>query len=87
MPTKLRREADKEATGPRLDDIIDHQHALTRLNQAIDWRLLEGRLGGSGSAAGQGRPSQSRLIVGLAILRQLHDLGEDALFDRWLESP
>lgn len=86
MITKQRRDADKDSPGPRLDDIIDHHHALARLNQAIDWRLLEGRMGGS-AAGGSGRPSQSRLIVGLAILRQLHDLSEDALFDRWLENP
>jgi LacI family transcriptional regulator len=83
---KQRREAEKDFTGPRLDEIIDHDHSLAKLNAAIDWRLLEGRLGPAGSAD-QGRPSQSRLLVGLAILHQLFDLTDEALFDRWLENP
>lgn len=83
---KQRRDADKAATGPRLDEIISHDHALAKLNGAIDWRLLEGRLG-QPNANGEIRPTQSRLLVGLAILRQLYDLTDEALFDRWLENP
>lgn len=87
MRAKQRRDADKDHAGPRLDDIIDHHYGLARLNQAIDWRLIEGRLGGAGGSPGESRPSQTRLLVGFAILRQLNELGDDALFDRWLESP
>jgi LacI family transcriptional regulator len=86
MRGKQRREAEKDFTGPRLDDIIDHDHALAKLNAAVDWHLLEGRLGQPGTD-GDDRPTQSRLLVGLAILRQLYDLTDEALFDRWLENP
>ncbi len=88
MRSKQRRETEKDFVGPRLEEIIDHQHSLARLNAAIDWRLLEGRLGAAPTGTQpQGRPSQTRLIVGLAILRQLYELTDSALFDRWLENP
>lgn len=87
MRARTRRETDKEFLGPKLEDIIDRQHALAKLNAAIDWRLLEGRLGGASSAAAQGRPTQARLTIGLAILRALYDLTDETLFSRWLESP
>ena len=83
---RQRRDTEKDFSGPRLDDIIDNNHVLAKLNAAIDWRLLEGRLAPAGGAQ-SGRPSQSRLLVGLAILRQLYDLTDEALYDRWLENP
>lgn len=89
--SKVRRESDKdaakEAAGPRLDEIIDATHVLAKLNEAIDWRLLEGRLGPAAGSDVEGRPTQARLLVGLAILRQLYDLTDEALYDRWLENP
>jgi LacI family transcriptional regulator len=87
MPGKQRRDAEKEIAGPRLDDIIDPGHPLAKLNAAIDWKLLEGHLGGSGEAAAHGRPKQVRLLLGLAILGRLYGLNDDALFERWLENP
>ena len=88
MRPKQRRDSDKDFVGPRLEEIIDSQHSLVKLNAAIDWRLLEGRIGTTpGTTQPQGRPSQSRLLVGLAILRQLYDLTDERLFDRWLENP
>ncbi len=88
MRTKQHRETEKEFVGPRLEEIIDNQHSLARLSVAIDWRLLEGRLGAAAAGTSHnGRPSQTRLIVGLAVLRQLYDLTDNALFDRWLENP
>lgn len=87
MQAKQRRDGDnKDFAGSCLNNIINSSHSLVRLNVAIDWRLLEGRLGPVGDTA-NGRPSQSRLLVGLAILRQLYDLTDEALFDRWLENP
>jgi len=87
MQPKQRRQVEKEIPGPRLDEIIDSQHVLAKLTAAIDWRLLEGRLGAGSSTITQGRPSQARLSIGLAMLRQLYDLAEEPLFDRWLENP
>jgi LacI family transcriptional regulator len=88
MRSKQRRASEKDFIGPRLEEIIDSRHSLAKLNTAIDWRLLEGRLGTTpGTSLPQGRPSQARLIVGLAILRQLYELTDDALFDRWIENP
>ena len=87
MRQKLRHKAEKTSAGPRLDEIIDSDHALAKLNSAIDWRLLEGRLGPIQGVPSEGRPSQTRATVGLAILRQLYELTDDVLCDRWLENP
>ncbi|GAA0544520.1 DNA-binding LacI/PurR family transcriptional regulator [Rhizomicrobium palustre] len=88
MRTTKRRETEKDSSEPRLDDIIDRKHGLSRLNATIDWRLLEGRLGGGAATASpQGRPSQSRLFIGLALLRDLYELTDDALLTRWIENP
>jgi LacI family transcriptional regulator len=87
MRQKLRREAEKSSAGPRLDEIIDSDHALAKLNSAIDWRLLEGRFGPIQGAPSEGRPSQARATVGLSILRQLYELTDDVLCGRWLENP
>jgi len=84
MRPKQRRDAEKEDAGPRLVEIIDPAHPLAKLNVAIDWRLLEGHFA---PAEGAGRPREVRLLVGLAILRGLYDLADDALCDRWLENP
>lgn len=87
VQSRQRKTAGKKAPGPKLEDIIDQQHALVRLTAAIDWRLSESRLGTAASPGAQGRPSQARLIIGLAVLRQIYDLTDDQLFERWLENP
>ncbi|MDE2183862.1 MAG: substrate-binding domain-containing protein [Alphaproteobacteria bacterium] len=73
--------------GPRLDGIIDTGHALAKLSTTIDWRALEGRFGHASTEGGGDRPSRARLLVGLAILKQLFDLPDDELCDRWIENP
>ena len=87
MRHKQHRELQEAAAGSRLDDLIDPEHGLARLTAAIDWRLLEGRLATSHGDSGSGRPSQARVTVGLAILRQLYGLGDDMLCQLWLENP
>lgn len=87
MRARKRREGEKTVAGPRLEDIIDRQHALARLNAAIDWRLLEGRFGGHNGTTPRGRPSAARLVLGLSVLRVLFDLTDEALYTRWLENP
>jgi len=87
MRHKLGRIPEEGASGPRLDDFIDGGHGLAKLTTAIDWHLLESRLTPIHAETAHGRPSQARVIAGLAILRELYGLLDDALFQLWLENP
>jgi len=71
----------------RLDQIVDMNHALAKLGRAIDWRFLEARLGAVYTDAPGHPPLPTRLMAGLAILKAMHDLSDEALCDRWLENP
>ena len=71
----------------RLDQIIDMNHPLVKLGQAIDWGFLEQRFGAM-YEDGPGRPPlPTRLMAGLAILKHAHDLSDEALCERWIENP
>ena len=70
----------------RLDQIIDMNHPLVKLGQAIDWGFLEQRFGAM-YEDGPGRPPlPTRLMAGLAILKHAHDLSDEALCERWIEN-
>jgi transposase, IS5 family len=87
MQSRERRETDQNALfRTRLDQIVDLNHALVKLARSIDWlprAELRRRLNG-----GPGRPPlPTRLMAGLAILKHMHDLSDEALCDRWIENP
>jgi transposase, IS5 family len=71
----------------RLDQIIDLNHPLAKLARAIDWRFLEEHFGEVYSDGPGQPPLPTRLMAGLAILKHLHDLSDEALRARWLETP
>jgi IS5 family transposase len=60
---------------------------LAQLAAAIDWGLLEQRLGSVYTDAPGHPPLPMRLMAGPAILKHMHDLSNEALCARWLESP
>jgi Transposase domain (DUF772) len=62
-------------------------HALGKLARAIDWRFLEERFGGVYTDKPGQPPLPTRLMAGLAILKHTYDLSDEALCDRWVESP
>jgi transposase, IS5 family len=62
-------------------------HALARLGRAIDWRVLEERCGAVYTDAPGHPPLPTRLMAGLAILKSMHDLSDEALCDRFVENP
>lgn len=87
------RPKDKRGSGQsdlfrsRLDQIVDMNHALAKLGALIDWRFLEERFG-SAYRDGRGHPPlPTRLMAGLAILKAMHKLSDEALCARWLENP
>jgi IS5 family transposase len=71
----------------RLDQIIDLAHPLAKLARSIDWGFLEQRLGVAYTDRPGRPPLPTRLMAGLAILKHMHNLSDEALCDRWLENP
>ena len=71
----------------RLDQIIDLNHALTKLARTIDWDFLEERFGAV-YADGPGQPPlPTRLMAGLAILKHTFNLSDEVLREGWVENP
>jgi len=87
MRAKRHRKDEAESSGPRLAAFIDPGHGLARLATAIDWHLVEGRLGPGQGDSAKGKPTRARVIVGMAILRQLYALSDEHLCQLWLENP
>jgi len=71
----------------RLDQIIALDHALVRLARTIDWGFLERSFGTAYTDAPGRPPLSTRLMAGLAILKHMHDLSDEALCERWVENP
>jgi IS5 family transposase len=86
-PKERRETGDGDLFRSRLDQIIDLKHALVKLAQAIDWRFLEGRFGEVYSDKPGQPPLPTRLMAGLAIIKHMHNLSDEALCERWVENP
>lgn len=71
----------------RLDQIVDLKHELVKLSQAIDWGFLEKKLGSVYDDDPGRPPLPTRLMAGLAILKHMHNLSDEALCERWVENP
>lgn len=71
----------------RLDQIIALDHALVRLARTIDWGFLDRSFGTAYTDAPGRPPLSTRLMAGLAILKHMHDLSDEALCERWVENP
>jgi transposase, IS5 family len=88
MPPKERRDSGQsDLFRARLDQIVDGGHPLVKLGRAIDWRFLEERFGAAYTDEPGRPPLPTRLMAGLAILKAMHDLSDEALCDRWIENP
>jgi IS5 family transposase len=70
----------------RLDNIINMRHELVQLAGAVDWNFLESRIVPHYSS--EGRPGiPVRLIVGLHILKQMYNLSDECVCERWVQDP
>jgi IS5 family transposase len=87
LPKERRDSGQNDLFRARLDQIVDLKHALARLGRAIDWRFLEERCGAVYTDAPGHPPLPTRLMAGLAILKSMHDLSDEALCERWVENP
>jgi len=65
---------------------INPNHELCQLAKKIDWDQLEKDLAPNYSEIG--RPAVPvRTIVGLLLLKQIYNLGDETVMERWLENP
>jgi len=84
---------DRDETGQhdifrsRLDQIIDLTHPLAKLARIIDWGFLETAFGEVYADVPGRPPLPTRLMAGVAILKHMHDLSDEALCARWIENP
>jgi IS5 family transposase len=86
-PKEPRDSGQHDLLRSRLDQIIDTGHALAKLARTIDWDFLSQQLGAVYTDHPGRPPLPTRLMAGLAILKHMHDLSDEALSDRWLENP
>src|ERR1700723_274862 len=86
-PRERQETGEQDLFRSRLDRIIDLTHALVKLSRAIDWRFLEAQFGSVYSDGPGCPPLPTRLMAGLALLKHMYDLSDEALCDRWIENP
>src|ERR1700740_1468721 len=86
-PRERQETGEQDLFRSRLDRIIDLTHALVKLPRAYDGVFLEAQ---SGSVYWDGPvcpPLPTQLMAGLALLKHMYDLSDEALCDRWIENP
>src|ERR1051325_3648461 len=86
-PRERRETGEQDLFRSRLDRIIDLTHALVKLSHTIDWRFLEAQFGSVYSDGPGCPPLPTQLMAGLALLKHMYDLSDEALCDRWIENP
>lgn len=69
-----------------LKDLLNPDHRLYQLADKIDWSVFDQALEKHYSHTG--RPAHPiRLMVGLLILKQLDNLGDETVVEKWVENP
>jgi IS5 family transposase len=86
-PREKRETGEQDLFRSRLDQIINMNHELVRLSQAIDWAHLEARFGEVYSDGPGMPPLPTRLMAGLAIVKHTFDLSDEEVCARWVENP
>jgi transposase, IS5 family len=78
-PRERRDRGPNDLFTARLDQIVDMNHALAKLARATGafWRR----------ASAQSAAAPPRLMAGLSILKHVHDLLDEVLCERGVESP
>jgi len=71
---------------PNLTDFINLDHELGLLAEKIDWNFFENEF--APLYAMVGCPAKPvRLMVGLLILKQVYDLGDETVMSEWVSNP
>jgi IS5 family transposase len=87
MKPHPRAEEQDDLLRPRLTDMIDLRHELSKLEKLIDWEFFETEWAGFFPST-TGRPATSpRLVAGLLYLQHAYRLSDEAVVARWVENP
>lgn len=71
---------------PNLNEFINPRHELYLLAEKIDWNVFESQFAPLYSNFGV--PAKPiRLMVGLLILKQVYDLGDETVMEEWVSNP
>jgi IS5 family transposase len=71
---------------PTLREQLDARQPLYKLAQALPWATFEEAFADCYSE--EGRPAKpARLMVGLLLLKQLHNLGDETVVAQWVQKP
>lgn len=86
MIGKSPNEQQKHLFLPNLTDFINLRHPLCLLAEKIDWQQFETDFAPFYSTAGS--PAKPiRLMVGLLILKQIYNLGDETVMAEWVSNP
>ncbi len=86
MIGKLPDRAQKDLFQPLLSEFINLRHELVLLAAKIKWKELEGEF--SSLYSSTGTPAKPiRLMCGLLILKQIHNLGDETIMQAWVRDP
>ena len=86
-PRERRETGEQDLFRSRLDQIINMNHELVKLAGTISWSFIETKCGEVYTDGPGMPPLPTRLMAGLAILKHTFDLSDDAVCERWVESP
>lgn len=86
-PTKHTDAGQFDLLRARLDQAINMNHGLVRLAGRIDWSRIETACAEAFSDELGRPPLPTRLMAGLAILKNTYDVSDENLVDRWVENP
>jgi IS5 family transposase len=71
---------------PTLREQLDARQPLYQLAERLPWKRFEEAFAGHYSQ--EGRPAKAvRLMVGLLLLKQLHNLGDETVVAQWVQNP
>ena len=71
---------------PRLKDFINLKHELIALAEKVNWKELEEKYAPLYSHTGT--PAKPvRLMVGLLLLKQMYDFGDETIIAEWIQNP
>ena len=71
----------------RLADIVNPQHPLVEMRDITDWELLDQELGQAFCGTHGASALPTRLMVGLMYWQHTFNLSDEAVVERWVESP
>jgi len=71
---------------PTLREQLDARQPIYKLGEKIPWKDFETEFGSFYSE--EGRPAKPiRLMVGLLLLKQMHNLGDETVVEQWVQNP